>query len=52
MEVTEARDFPDPLAWASCGFSNELSRVQSQPDLWTWERPEPDRIVFRMTRDP
>ena len=51
MEVTGARDFPDPLAWASCGFSNELSRVQNQPDLWTWERPEPDRIVFRMTRD-
>ncbi len=51
MEVTGAREFPDPLAWASCGFTNELSRVQNQPDLWTWERPEPDRIVFRMTRD-
>jgi len=52
MEVTGARDYPDSLAWASCGFSNQLSRVQNQPDLWAWERPEPDRIVFRMTRDP
>jgi len=52
MEVTGARDYPDPLAWASCGFSNELSRVKNQPDLWAWDRPEPDRIVFRMTRDP
>jgi len=52
MEVSGARDYPDALAWASCGFSNQLSRVKSQPDLWSWERPEPDRIVFRMTRDP
>jgi hypothetical protein len=51
MEVTQAREFPDVLVWASSGFSNELARVHNSADLWVWERPEPDRIVFRMTRD-
>jgi hypothetical protein len=51
MEVTQAREFPEALVWASSGFSNELARVHNSADLWTWERPEPDRIVFRMTRD-
>jgi len=52
MEVTGAKDYPDSLAWASCGFSNELARVQNQRDFWKWERVAPDRIVFRMTRNP
>lgn len=51
MEVTQAREFPEVLVWASAGFSNELARRHNSPDLWTWERPAPDRIVFRMTRD-
>ena len=51
MEVTQAKEFPEALVWASSGFSNELARVHNSGDLWVWERPEPDRIVFRMTRD-
>jgi hypothetical protein len=51
IEITQARDFPDELAWSSLGFVNELARSHNQADLWTWERPEPDRIVYRMTRD-
>jgi hypothetical protein len=51
MEVTQAKEFPDVLVWASSGFSNGLARVHNSADLWTWERPEADRIVFRMTRD-
>ena len=52
MEITEARDYPDPLAWATLGFTNELGRTKRKEDLWTWSRPEPARIVFRMVRDP
>lgn len=52
MEITDARDYPDVLAWASLGFTNELGRTKRKDDLWTWERPEPGRIVFRMVHDP
>jgi hypothetical protein len=51
MEVTGAKDYPDALAWASTGFSNGLARTQNAPDLWVWERPDADRILFRMIRD-
>ncbi len=52
MEVSEARDYPETLAWATLGFTNELGRTKRKEDIWTWERPEPARIVFRMVRDP
>lgn len=53
MEIMGARDYPDALAWASAGFSNELARVHKRKDdFWVWERPDRDRIVFRMARDP
>jgi hypothetical protein len=52
MEVSEAREYPETLAWATLGFTNELGRTKRKEDIWTWERPEPARIVFRMVRDP
>jgi hypothetical protein len=52
IEVNGARDYPDALAWASCGFTNECAKQQNQRDFWVWERADADRIVFRMTRDP
>lgn len=52
MEVSEARDYPEPLAWATLGFTNTLGRTKRKEDIWTWERPEPALIVFRMVRDP
>jgi hypothetical protein len=52
MEVTKARDYPDSLAWATCGFSNGLAAAKKQEDFWTWERVDRDTIVFRMKRDP
>ena len=45
------REYPEVLVWASSGFSNELARMHNSPDLWVWSRPEPDRIMFTMTRD-
>jgi hypothetical protein len=36
---------------SSDGFVNEMARAHNTLDLWLWERPEPDRIVFRMTRE-
>jgi hypothetical protein len=51
LEVTGAREYPEALVWSSDGFTNEMARQHNTPDLWTWERPEPDRIVWYMTRD-
>jgi hypothetical protein len=50
IEVTEARDFPEVLAWRSDGFVNEMATQRGDPDLWAWSRVSPDRIVFRMLR--
>ena len=50
IEVTEARDFPEVLAWRSDGFVNQMATVHGDPDLWSWERVADDRIVFRMLR--
>lgn len=52
IEVTEAKDFPEVLCWTSEGFVNQMgAQHRRKADLWTWERPRIDRIVFRMTRD-
>ena len=51
IEVTQAREYPDALVWASDGFTNEMARQHNSPDLWAWERPESDRIVWHMTRE-
>jgi hypothetical protein len=52
IEVTEARDFPEVLCWTSEGFVNQMgAQHRRKADLWTWERPRLDRIVFRMTRE-
>src|SRR5262245_35990992 len=50
IENAQAREYPETLVWASDGFTNEMARSHNTPDLWVWERPEPDRIVWRMTR--
>jgi hypothetical protein len=51
IEITEARDFPEVLAWRSDGFVNEMASRHSGEDLWTWSRIAPDHIRFRMIRD-
>ena len=51
IEVTEANDFPEVLAWRSDGFVNQMATVHGDPDLWSWARVGTDRIAFRMIRD-
>jgi hypothetical protein len=51
IEVSQAKEYPEALVWASDGFTNEMARQHNTPDLWVWERPEPDRIVWHMTRE-
>jgi len=51
IEVTDARDFPEVLAWRSDGFVNQMARVHGDDDLWSWSRVGADQIVFRMVRD-
>ena len=51
METLQAKEYPEALCWSTEGLINEMARQHSSPDLWTWTRPELDRIVWRMTRD-
>jgi hypothetical protein len=50
IEVSEAHDFPEVLAWRSDGFVNEMATQHREPDLWAWTRPQRDLLVFRMKR--
>ena len=45
IEVSEAREFPEVLAWRSEGFVNEMATAHGDPDLWCWERISPDLIL-------
>lgn len=51
IEVTEAQHFPEVLAWRSDGLINEMGAATMHGDLWRWDRPAADRIVFHMLRD-
>src|SRR5262245_61122908 len=50
IDVSEARDFPEVLAWRSDGFVNEMAAQHGGADLWGWARVSPDLIIFRMLR--
>lgn len=50
MEYTNAAAYPDVLCWTNLGFINRLAAEHGEPDLWKWERPSQDRVVYRMTR--
>jgi hypothetical protein len=50
IEVSEAKDFPEVLAWRSDGFVNEMAAKHGSGDLWSWERVSHHLIVFRMLR--
>jgi hypothetical protein len=51
IDVAEAADYPEVLCWRTHGFVNELAVAHGSPDLWRWERPSKDSLVFRMKRD-
>jgi hypothetical protein len=50
IRVSEARDYPDVLAWRADGFMNEMATEHDDPNLWSWERTAPDVVLFRMNR--
>ena len=51
IEVNDAQEFPETLAWRSDGFVNEMGAQHGAHDLWSWSRERPDLIVFRMERE-
>jgi len=51
IEVSEAADMPETLAWRTDGFVNEMAKEHSADDLWVWRRESRDLIVYRMKRD-
>jgi hypothetical protein len=38
IDVSEARDYPEVLAWRSDGFVNGMANQRGDGDLWRWER--------------
>jgi len=50
MEYVDVAPFPESLCWTTHGFVNRIAKPRYQPDLWRWERPVVDLIVFRMIR--
>lgn len=50
IEVSEAEEFPDALAWRSDGLINRMATEHGEPDLWNWDRPAPGTIIFHMAR--
>jgi hypothetical protein len=50
MEYLDVAPYPEGLCWTTDGFVNRIAKPRDQPDLWKWERPVPDQIIFRMIR--
>ena len=51
IEFTDAGPMPEPLCWTTDGFINRMASKHGHADLWRWERPTPERVVYRMLRD-
>ena len=50
--VNGAGDYSEPMRLAAEGFLNECARAAGRDDdLYSSERPRPDRIVFHMLAD-
>jgi hypothetical protein len=50
LEFEDVAPIPETLCWTNDGFVNRMAKQHGDPDLWHWERPVPDRIIFRMNR--
>jgi hypothetical protein len=50
IEIREAAPMPDALCWTTDGFMNRMSSQHRMSDLWRWERPSRDLVIYRMTR--
>ena len=52
IEMTEVGPMPDSLCWTTDGFINRMAGQHGHAELWHWERPQRDHVVFRMLRQP
>jgi len=52
IEFTEAAPMPEALCWTTAGFMNRMASGHGHGELWRWERPSLDRVVYRMLRTP
>lgn len=50
LEYSQAEHFPEVVCWTTQGFCNRMAALHGAPDLWRWERPSRDIVLFRMTR--
>lgn len=50
LRVTGAEPAPDALCWTTTGFMNRMAQQHDAPDLWRFERPRRDIVLYRMTR--
>jgi len=50
IHISEAKDYPEVLCWSAEGFLNEMAVEHGEPDLWRWDRPAADLVLFRMSR--
>jgi hypothetical protein len=50
IEHRDAAAYPEVLCWTSQGFCNRMAEEHDTPDLWSWERPRPDIVWYRMNR--
>ena len=50
IEFADSIHCPDPLCYTTTGFMNRMAKQHGPDDLWTWSRPDPNLILFRMTR--
>lgn len=50
IEKRDAADDPEVLCWSTQGFCNRMAEEHDTRDPWSWERPSPDVVHFRMAR--
>lgn len=50
VEFRDAEAFPEVACWTAVGFRNRMAEAHDTPDLWFWERPRPDLVLYRMNR--
>ena len=50
IEFADVESYPEALCWTTNGFVNAMARQHNEPDLWYWERPRPDLLLFKMKR--
>lgn len=49
QELHTTAAYPEVLCWTTQGFCNRMAEEHGAPDLWRWQRPRPELVLFRMT---